>query len=99
MTSHEDTPRSAEKDAAELAVLREFWHTFWEEVTTVDCACGLSAYEHEDMSRLEIAQDKVATFYERQTAEMPPDHASPEFWRATERYVIPPANGDQGGAA
>jgi hypothetical protein len=66
------TGPSAEKDAVELAVLREFWHTFWEDVTTVECACGLSAYEHEDASRLEVAQDKVATFYEQQGSDLPP---------------------------
>lgn len=60
---------SLKRLAEELAVLRAFWDTFWEDVATVECSCGLSAYEHEDMSRIEAAQDVVATFYEQRATE------------------------------
>lgn len=67
-----------EADVTELAVLREFWRTFWDDITTVECACGLSAYEHDDNRRLEIAQDKVATFYETRAAQVAPSRVPGE---------------------
>lgn len=48
----------------ELRVLRMFWDVYYNQTGTVECPCGMSAYEDDDFRLIEVASDIVAEFYE-----------------------------------